>query len=143
MRRFVIGSLVAAAGLFAAVGLMSPGAHAQGAAGMNADGLLKAWGTYQSMRQASPYRTARWQYLGPTNISGRATDVAVADVGDTRHIYVGYATSGVWKSEDHGKSWRAIFEHEASTSIGDVAVAPRSEERRVGKECRSRWSPEH
>src|SRR3712207_7215707 len=25
----------------------------------------------------------------------------------------------------------------------DVAAAPRSEERRVGKECRSRWSPYH
>ena len=25
----------------------------------------------------------------------------------------------------------------------DVVVCPRSEERRVGKECRSRWSPYH
>src|SRR5260370_37064424 len=34
-----------------------------------------------------------------------------------------------------------------STDIGDPAVRlagiPRSEERRVGKECRSRWSPYH
>ena len=124
MRRYVMGTLVAGVSLFAAAGLLSPRAQAQSAAGLNADGLLKAWGTYQSMRQASPYRSAMWQYLGPTNISGRATDVAVADVGDQRHIYVGYATSGVWKSTDDGKSWSAIFEHEASTSIGDVAVAP-------------------
>src|SRR5256885_13987423 len=27
--------------------------------------------------------------------------------------------------------------------IGRVALADRSEERRVGKECRSRWSPYH
>ena len=26
---------------------------------------------------------------------------------------------------------------------GDLATATRSEERRVGKECRSRWSPYH
>ena len=26
---------------------------------------------------------------------------------------------------------------------GDVIMGPRSEERRVGKECRSRWSPYH
>ena len=25
----------------------------------------------------------------------------------------------------------------------DTSTAPRSEERRVGKECRSRWSPYH
>ena len=28
-------------------------------------------------------------------------------------------------------------------SIGKVKVTVRSEERRVGKECRSRWSPYH
>src|SRR2546430_15755557 len=28
-------------------------------------------------------------------------------------------------------------------SIGDTAIVGRSEERRVGKECRSRWSPYH
>ena len=29
------------------------------------------------------------------------------------------------------------------TSHEDVLKRPRSEERRVGKECRSRWSPYH
>ena len=122
MRRFLFGSVLAGAAFFTAAGIATP--WAQAPAKMDADGRLKAWGTYQSMRQASPYRSATWQSLGPTNISGRATDLAVVDVGDQRHIYAAYATSGVWKSEDHGKSWRAIFEHEASTSIGDVAVAP-------------------
>src|SRR5688572_33051623 len=27
--------------------------------------------------------------------------------------------------------------------VADTNVSPRSEERRVGKECRSRWAPEH
>ena len=27
--------------------------------------------------------------------------------------------------------------------IGETLTIPRSEERRVGKECRSRWSPYH
>src|SRR3712207_6891474 len=30
-----------------------------------------------------------------------------------------------------------------SRTVADVATALRSEERRVGKECRSRWSPYH
>ena len=38
-----------------------------------------AYDTYRSMVQSSPYRSLAWQYLGPTNISGRATDIAVAD----------------------------------------------------------------
>lgn len=124
MRHLLKGSFVVTAGLCLAAGVIALRAQAQGSAGMNAEGLLKAWGTYQSMRQASPHRSATWQYLGPTNISGRATDVAVVDAGGQRHLYAAYATSGVWKSEDHGKTWRAIFEHEASTSIGDIAVAP-------------------
>ena len=32
---------------------------------------------------------------------------------------------------------------EAERSAGQAAQAKRSEERRVGKECRSRWSPYH
>lgn len=120
MRRL---GILAGVGLCVALAWTSPAAQ-QAPVGMNAEGLLKAWGTYTTQRQASPFRTVNWQSIGPTNVSGRATDVAVADVAGARHIYAAYATSGVWKSEDHGKSWRAVFEHEASTSIGDIAIAP-------------------
>ena len=79
-----------------------------------------------SVAARRPRRTnpASWSYLGPTNISGRATDMAVADKNGQRRIYVGYATSGVWKTDDNGTTWQAIFEHMPSTSIGDIAVAP-------------------
>ncbi|HUF46693.1 MAG TPA: hypothetical protein VMM93_02695 [Vicinamibacterales bacterium] len=86
--------------------------------------LLAAWDTYAAMRQASPYRAQSWSYLGPTNISGRATDIAVADRDGRRRIYVGYATSGVWMTDDLGKTWQPIFDDQATTSIGDLAVAP-------------------
>ena len=75
------------------------------------------------MAQASPSRTRAWQYLGPTNVTGRATDVAVADSARRARIYAAFATSGVWPSDDRGATWRAIFEHQPSTSIGDIAVA--------------------
>ena len=32
---------------------------------------------------------------------------------------------------------------DAMNAAGDKSVIKRSEERRVGKECRSRWSPYH
>ena len=46
--------------------------------------------------------------------------------------------------EERGYVWKKV----AGTSVGAiiaslVAVGYRSEERRVGKECRSRWSPYH
>ena len=51
------------------------------------------------MMQNSPYKDLKWQYAGPTNISGRCTDVeAVSPHGMNYTIWVGSATGGVWKS---------------------------------------------
>jgi photosystem II stability/assembly factor-like uncharacterized protein len=90
----------------------------------DADFLRSAYGSYVSMQQSSPYAPLKWQWLGPTNISGRATDIAVADRGGTRRIYAGYATSGIWATDDNGTTWQSIFDNYASSSIGDLAVAP-------------------
>jgi photosystem II stability/assembly factor-like uncharacterized protein len=123
MRRSSFRNIVAALafGWLATVAIQ-PITKGQGRA--DAEFLRKAYDTYRSMVQSSPHRSLMWQYLGPTNISGRATDIAVADRGTSRHIYAGYATSGVWKTDDNGASWQPIFENYPSTSIGDLAVAP-------------------
>src|SRR2546430_6294406 len=42
--------------------------------------------------------------------------------------------SGLYRSAEGGATWERM---------NDPDVRPRSEERRVGKECRSRWSPYH
>jgi hypothetical protein len=89
----------------------------------DAEFLRHAYDSYSTMRSRSPFKAATWSFLGPTNMSGRATDIAVATRGNSRRIYAGYATGGVWKTDDNGASWQAIFEHAPSTSIGDLAVA--------------------
>ena len=111
-----LATVLAAAGLVA-------GLRAQTPAKADAEYLRKAYEAYGSMKQASPYAKLPWQYLGPTNISGRATDIAVADKEGSRRIYAAYATSGVWKTDD-GAAWTPIFDDMPSTSIGDLAVAP-------------------
>jgi photosystem II stability/assembly factor-like uncharacterized protein len=85
---------------------------------------LKAWDAHEAMTQSSPYRNMNWSYLGPTNISGRTTDVAAADHGSARRLYAGTCCGGVWASDDLGQTWQAVFDKEASTSIGALAVAP-------------------
>jgi photosystem II stability/assembly factor-like uncharacterized protein len=78
-----------------------------------------------SMKETSPFKELPWQFLGPTNISGRVTDVAVPTPrGKTYTIYVATASGGVWKTDNEGTTWTPVFEHGASTSIGDVTVAP-------------------
>ena len=104
--------------------LSLPGLGAQQATKSDAEYLLKAFDTYRTMVESSPYKGIPWQYLGPTNISGRSTDIAVANREGARRIYAAYATSGVWKSDDKGATWQPVFENYASTSIGDIAVAP-------------------
>lgn len=110
--------------LSGAVAFVAADLRAQPAPKADAEYLRSAYETYRAMLQASPYRAIPWQPLGPTNISGRATDVAVSEKGGARRIYTAYATSGVWKTDDNGASWQPVFEHHASTSIGDIAVAP-------------------
>ena len=96
--------------------------QSQGPAGPESQ--LKAFNAHKAMAAASPYKALPWQWIGPTNNTGRMTSIAVADDNGKRTIYVGAASGGVWKSEDRGDTWQAIFEHEATASIGDVAVAP-------------------
>lgn len=119
VRRVFWTSLAAA--LVTVAGLSLP---AQAPPKADAEFARAAYDTYRSMLESSPHRSLVWQYLGPTNISGRATDIAVAERGATRRIYAAYATSGVWKTDDDGASWQAVFENQPSTSIGDIAIAP-------------------
>ena len=47
---------------------------------------------------------------------------------------------GTWIGESGN---RLVYGGSKSGLMGEIAESVRSEERRVGKECRSRWSPYH
>src|SRR6185437_9681641 len=96
----------------------------QSSAGADHTAHLKAWDAHKTMTQSSPYRSMNWTYVGPTNVSGRTADVAAADHGTSRRLYAGTCCGGLWASDDLGETWQAVFDKEASTSIGAVAVAP-------------------
>ena len=81
-----------------------------------------------AMKESSKFKDLKWQFVGPTNISGRVTDVAVPTPrGKSYSIYVATASGGVWKTDNEGTTWTPVFEHGISTSIGDVTVAPSDE----------------
>jgi len=92
---------------------------------MSATERLQRFDVHRSMLEASPFATLPWQHLGPTNISGRATDVAVQEPrGETYTMYIATAAGGVWKTVNEGVTWRNVFDSEVTASIGDVAIAP-------------------
>ncbi len=77
------------------------------------------------IKASSPFKDLKWQYIGPTNISGRCTDVeAVSPRGNNYTIWVGSATGGVWKSTNEGTTFEPVFDEMPTASIGDIAIDP-------------------
>lgn len=65
----------------------------------------------------------KFRDLGPGSAGGRVTSVAGIP-GNSKVYYIGSAGGGVFKTVDGGLTWKAIFEHEATSSIGALALAP-------------------
>jgi len=79
----------------------------------------------EQMRDSSSFSELHWQYIGPTNVSGRCTDVeAVAPKGLSYTIWVATASGGIWKSVNEGVTFTPVFENQGTSTIGDLAVSP-------------------
>src|SRR5688500_10102885 len=59
--------------------------------------------------------------IGPSGMSGRVASIAAVP-SNLNVVYVGSATGGLWKTTDGGLTWAPIFDDQATSSIGDVAV---------------------
>jgi len=89
------------------------------------DQRLQMYDEFVKMKGTSKFKDLKWQFLGPTNVSGRVTDVAVATPkGKTYTIFAATASGGVWKTENEGTTWEPVFENAVSTAIGDIALDP-------------------
>lgn len=65
----------------------------------------------------------QWRSLGPAIAGGRVTDIEALP-GRPATVYVGTASGGVFKTVNHGTTWRAIFDGAENLSVGDIAIAP-------------------
>lgn len=123
----IVPALVLAAIVWAAgPGLSGQAPAAQAGPSYTEPGVrLKGFDQHLTMKAASPFKAFAWQFLGPTNISGRVTDVAVVTPrGKSYTMYAATATGGLWKTDNDGVTWQPIFENAATASIGDLAIAP-------------------
>ena len=66
----------------------------------------------------------------------------VLDIDDTEDRVHGGQQLALFNAYYDSRCFQPIHIYEATTGK-PVAIILRSEERRVGKECRSRWSPYH
>lgn len=86
---------------------------------------MKMYDNHVQLKENSFFNNMKWQFLGPTNISGRMTDVEVVQPrGKNYTIYIASASGGVWKTTNEGTNWTPVFENAMSTAIGDIALAP-------------------
>ena len=87
--------------------------------------LCGSVGAFAADTDSAPdaFQNLKFRDLGPANAGGRVAAV-VGVPGNPSIYYVGGASGGVWKTTDGGLSFKPIFEHEATSSIGAIALAP-------------------
>jgi photosystem II stability/assembly factor-like uncharacterized protein len=83
---------------------------------------LKWFAEHTALKAQTPFKSLSWRFIGPDIISGRCTDIAVPK-GSKFTFYVGASTSGVWKTENAGITWKPLMDEEATQSIGDIAIS--------------------
>src|SRR5215475_14404917 len=71
----------------------------------------------------SPFAGLRFREIGPASPAGRIDDFAVLE-SNPAVFYVATATGGLWKTVNQGTTFSTVFDNEATSSIGDVCIAP-------------------
>lgn len=70
----------------------------------------------------TPFKRLKFRSIGPA-AGGRVCRVAGVP-GDPLTCYAATAASGLWKSTDGGIRWKPIFDKQATSTIGSLAIAP-------------------
>ena len=64
--------------------------------------------------------------IGPVVMGGRIADLEI-NQENVHEYYVGYASGGVFYTEDNGITFKPIFDNQGALGVGDMALAPSNE----------------
>ena len=84
--------------------------------------LLDSWEQYKEMKKNSEFGL-EWISLGPVMNSARVEAVQ-CDPSHPGTMYVAFGSGNLWKTVNHGLTWKPIFENQSALGIGDIALAP-------------------
>jgi photosystem II stability/assembly factor-like uncharacterized protein len=71
---------------------------------------------------SSLYSGLRWREIGP--FRGGRTVGAAGIPAQPNVFYIGVNNGGVWKTDDYGRTWKPLFDDQATGSVGAIALAP-------------------
>ena len=71
---------------------------------------------------AEAFSGMRWRLVGPYR-AGWST-MAEGIPGEPNTFYFGSAGGGVWKTDDAGRTWQPLMQHQKASSVGALAIAP-------------------
>src|SRR5436309_8690412 len=80
----------------------------------------------------APFTSSTISGLGARNIGSATMSGRISAVAATREpsgkmtLFVGAASGGVWKSEDGGTRFKAVFDEQPVQSIGAIALDPKN-----------------
>ncbi|UAB81783.1 glycosyl hydrolase [Marixanthomonas sp. SCSIO 43207] len=75
----------------------------------------------ESLSKTSLVKNLPFKNIGPTVMSGRVVDLAVNPNNPTE-FYVGYASGGVWYTNNNGTSLKPILDNTVTQNVGSLAV---------------------
>ena len=64
-----------------------------------------------------------YRWVGPAVMGGRL-DVVAGIPGDSKTLYLGHSSGGLWKSVNGGLSFESAFESGSSSAVGAIAIDP-------------------
>jgi photosystem II stability/assembly factor-like uncharacterized protein len=75
----------------------------------------------QQIDLSKAFKNLKPRNIGPAGMSGRITAIDAVWT-DPEIIYIASASGGLWKTENGGASWKAVFDEQPIQNIGSVAI---------------------
>ncbi|WP_271405570.1 WD40/YVTN/BNR-like repeat-containing protein [Tenacibaculum soleae] len=75
----------------------------------------------EALTKTSTVKNIAFKNIGPTVMSGRVVDIDV-NPNNTTEFYVGYASGGLWYTNNNGTTFTPVLDSSPTQNIGDIAV---------------------
>ncbi len=88
---------------------------------VSSEAIQKSLESKKLMESKSLFQNVLFENVGPTVMSGRVVDVDVNPENPTE-FYVGYASGGLWYTNNNGMSFTPVMDGAPTQNVGDIAI---------------------